>query len=350
MKKFLVSLLFMAFLCAGLFAACANNEEKNTAPQEYSITAESHSGYSLEAPSRAKAGDTVEIIVKTTQDIYVVESVTANTVPCTAGENGVYTFTMPAENVNISVSIGYVQTEILSDGVLSWRNNAPSQIAKAQEGDESWALQYVYFDFSEFMNVSSGNGVEVISLNPDVISQDALSVYSLHKRDDYNGYCDWGSIRIELGKVSLGTAYVALHVKNSSATVIDATIIKKIEVVNYGEIEPEYWDETVKIDLSDVFGKYEGITVQVSDADRQYGAPSNLKTVVPETEVVEFDIEYIVGHNYHINVFFKENEVNNYLRLSESVTGQYASYLDGNLTFTLAGQTIQIDVYDEIFH
>lgn len=60
-----------------------------------------------------------------------VAEVKANDTACTAGGDGTYTFTMPAENVTITVTMQSVQTEIPSDDVLSWRANAPDRIAKA---------------------------------------------------------------------------------------------------------------------------------------------------------------------------------------------------------------------------
>lgn len=345
MKKTLLAALAACLsvcLCFGIFAACGGNEGEETQPAEYTITAESGAGYSVDAPDTAKQGDTVTVTVSVSDELRTVQSVTANGTACTAGTDGKYTFTMPAENVTVAVSLGYIQTEMTSDD-MAFRASTPSQIAKAQEGD-TWADQIIYFDFTEDKNLGDDD-VTVTSLNPDVIPQDAVEDIYLHSTN-MGSMRDYGSFTIDLSQVSLGTAYIAVHAESSSVTRIDATIIMKIEVVNYGEINVETWDETVVIDLSKVFDRHDGITIQISDSDQQYGTTSQTVTAEADQETMSVDIKYVPKHNYRINVYYKDSSTERYVYfdLTESQTGMYAFYDDGNLTFTLPDQQININV------
>ncbi len=345
MKKMILAALAACMcvcLCFGIFAACDDRSGNGEQPAEYTITANNGTGYTVDAPASAKEGDTVTVTVSVSDELRTVQSVTANGTACTAGTDGSYTFTMPAENVTIAVSLGYIQTEMTNDD-MAFRASTPSQIAKARDED-TWAEQLIYFDFTENKNLSK-NDVTVTSLNPNVIPQDAIDEIYLHS-PSMGTMRDYGSFTIDLSKVSLGTAYIAVHAESSSATRIDATIIKKIDVVNYGEIDVETWDETVVLDLSDVFDRYNDITIQISDSDYQYGTTSQLVTVTAEQETMSVDIKYIPGHNYSVNVYYMDSttERNVYFDLTESQTGMYAFYNDGDLTFTLAGQTINITV------
>lgn len=180
MKKMILAALAACMcvcLCFGIFAACDDRSGNGEQPAEYTITANNGTGYTVDAPASAKEGDTVTVTVSVSDELRTVQSVTANGAACTAGTDGSYTFTMPAENVTVAVSLGYIQTEMTNDD-MSFRASTPSQIAKAQEGD-TWARQIVYFDFTENKNLNNDD-VTVTSLNPNVIPQDAIDEIYLH--------------------------------------------------------------------------------------------------------------------------------------------------------------------------
>ncbi len=348
MKKLLAIFSILVCICVSmtLLVACNNNTPPTTEKQTYTITATNGTNYTIQAPEQAKEGETVTLTVKATDAITNIESVKANDTLCTVGTNSKYTFVMPSANVTVTVTTGYVQTEVLTDDVLSWRSNTPSQIAKAQQGDESWARQIVYFDFAEYRNVKNGGEVVVTSLNPDIIPQEALSTPYLHTVDTANGFCDYGSFEIALGKVSTGTAYIALHAVSGTTPSIDATIIKKIEVVNYGEVEVTTWEETVTIDLSNIFDDYQNINISISDSDYQYGTTSNTVNIVADKATVAVPIKYVVGHAYNVTVYIENSGSGSNIQffdLNEVVTAN-ASYVDGMLTFTLIGQNITLTV------
>lgn len=355
-KIFLLAVTAVLTLTLGIFAACGGNGDDNKGKaEEYKITAQNGTDYTVSAPEKAKEGDTVTVTVKITDELKTVKEVKANDTACTAGSEGKYTFTMPAANVTVTVTTGFIQEERLRDAELSWRANAPKQIAKAKEGDESWANQRIYFDFSEDMNLGNGeNTVTVTSLNPEIIPQDALS-FSLHS-SNMGSMVDYGSIEINLGKVALGTAYIAVHAETTSVTPIDATVIKKVEVVNYGEIEVEIWKETLQFDLSSAFDSLEqeyldDLTIQVYDSDHQYGTESLTKQYEVTSESMEIEIDYVPGHQFNVSVYYHQDP--DWPNITEiplldtysggsSVTGFDMVFVDGILTCKLPDGTIKL--------
>lgn len=348
MKKTFGLILTSLCLCLsfGMLAACGGGKKDDNKAQdtEYTITAQSD-GCTFEGlPAQAKEGDKLTFTVSVSDSLKTVEKVMANDTECTFAD-GKYSFTMPAQNVQITATVGYVQKEILSDDVLLWSANTPSQICKAREEDGSWPDQMVHFEFSTPKNVGYEGDVTVTSLNPEIIPQSALTDLYTNKLDNYNGFCDYGSFRISLDEVSLGTAYIAVHAKTSSVTPIDATIIKKIEVVNYGELQEETWQENVEVDLSRVYDEFKdnNIMIQISDRNHLYGTPNRMVTVKATAEVMTVPFTYIPNHNYSITVYYGEGSQTVFFTLSESVSAN-AAYQDGNLVFTQEGAKISIDV------
>lgn len=336
MKKLLIALIA---LCMALPLAACGNETPPPAKTEYTITAADGADYSVDAPATAEEGATVTVTVTGKTVLKTVAEVRANDTACTAGGDGTYTFTMPAENVTITVTMQSVQTEIPSDDVLSWRANAPDRIAKAQE-DDTWAEQYFYFDFSRQTRVDD---LTVTSLNEDVIPADAIE--NACTRGD-GSWADYGYFVVDLSKVSLGTAYIAVQAD-------DMTIIKRVDVVEYGTIEYETWNVSVTFDLSEVFGEgYTDMFIQISDSDAQYGVKESfyVKRDIDE-ETITIPVEYVPGHNYSVAVFYYDEQIKNAnfpipdAVGTGSVTGEgadVARYDSPYLTFTAKGQSITL--------
>lgn len=343
MKKLLIALVA---LCLSLPLAACGNDAPPPAETSYTITAADGADYSVDAPAAAKAGETVTVTVTSKSVLKTVAEVKANDTACTAGGDGAYTFTMPESDVTIAVTMQSVQTEIPADDTLTWRANAPGEIAKAQEGD-TWAEEYFYFDFTEPTHLNGD--VTVTSLNEDVIPADAIE--NLRTEDGSSSYYTVsGYFVVDLSKVSLGTAYIAVQAD-------ERTIIKRVDVVEYGTIELETWDVSVTFDLSNVFGRgYTGMFIQISDSDAPYGAkePFYVKRDIDEEtdeEEITISVKYVPGNNYSVAVFYYDEQIKNAnFPIPDAVgtgivTGEgenVARYDSPYLTFTAEGQSITL--------
>lgn len=348
MKKLFSAVFAALCLCLSLALLCScggkqeSDKEQNT---QYRITAQSDGCTFAGLPAQAKEGETISFSATAENNLQTIDKILAGETECARDTNGTYSFTMPAKDVSLQAVLSWRQEEILKDDVLSWRGNTPSQVCKAQEADADWARQIVYFDFSSPRNVASGGKVTLTSLNPDIIPQSALSEPYLHKSDTANGFCDYGSFEISLGDVSVGTAYIALRAETSSGTPIDATIIKKIEVVEYGNLTEETWTERVEVDLSAVYEQYasQGLKIQISDQDQQYGATLKTVTSSVTADVMTVFIEYVPTHSYAVTVYCGEIPQLTFFSLTECVM-ESASYLDGALLFTRENALISVSV------
>lgn len=91
------------------------------------------------------------------------------------------------------------------------------------------------------------------------------------------------------------------------------TIIKRVDVVEYGTIEYETWTVSVTFDLSKVFGK--GYTRHVypdTDADAQYGVKESfyVKRDIDE-ETTRSPSNHVPGHRYSVAVFYDDGQTLN---------------------------------------
>ncbi len=343
--------LLGALLAAGclLFAACG--EEPVVPPQTYAITAENSADCTLEAPASAEAGQTVTVTAEVRSELKEVSGVFFNGAACTPAGEGTFTFVMPAEAVTLTASAQFVQTEILSDDVLYWDAASPGQIARAREEDASWAGDLFCFRFAEARNLQPSE-ITVTSLNPEVIPDEAIGDLSLHSVN-MGSMRDYGTFRVSLGKVSPGTAYLAVQAKSSSVTRIDAVVIKKVQVVEYGQIVQETWNETVNVDLSQVFDRYQGITVQIYDADAPYSADDFGVTEIADREMMTLTLAYVPGHRYSFSVYYLDKAGKAvFLDLPGEVYGEgsettgFAHYKSPFLTFALPDTSITIAATD----
>ena len=347
MKKMILAALAACMcvcLCFGIFAACDDRSGNGEQPAEYTITANNGTGYTVDAPASAKEGDTVTVTVSVSDELRTVQSVTANGTACTAGTDGSYTFTMPAENVTVAVSLGYIQTEILKGELISWRSDTPAQIAKAREEDASWASYRIYFDFAQTTLLSGNNGATVTTLNPDIIPQDALDDITWTGDGSFK---DSGSILIDVSKINLGTAYIAVNIKSSSPRA-DETIIKKLEVVEYGKVEtPETWNETVILEITnDVWREVSDKTLTLNifvDTMGLYGLPAcsnNFEITEQETTVT---IKYYAGYYFNVQLYYiDDDEKAQSIPLLNTSISQFGKFESPRLSFTLPDASISL--------
>ena len=85
-------------LAGGIFTACDENEQ-------YSISYEQSEAYSVSLNQiTACEGDSIFVNIKINEGL-TIEKVLANNTECSKVGEGVYTFSMPAENVKIKVNV-----------------------------------------------------------------------------------------------------------------------------------------------------------------------------------------------------------------------------------------------------
>lgn len=349
-KKISLILIVITMMLMIGFLLIGCGDKKQASPAQYNINLPTSDLYEISSShTTAQAGQTITLTIILESKVYAITEVLANDIVCEKTDEA-YTFSMPEEDVTIVVNT-QIQEINSDDGVL-WATSAPNQIAKAQEGD-TWADDYIYFNFVE--NVNSPQ-YELVSTDENVIPNDAMSVY--FKDANMGSMKSGGSITIELDKVNLGTTYLIFHVHTSSGGYTDATITKKIEVVEYGQIEVTTWTNTINFDLSSIYDRYENINISISDQNSQYGTESNSVSLKPDNEKVTVDIQYVPGHAYSVSVISGTIGEDGYwdydaiFVINDTIAGSgtgdneedFTRYIDGNLYFIYEGASINLKV------
>ena len=344
-KKISLTLIVITMMLMIGFLLIGCGDKKQASPAQYNINLPTSDLYEISSShTTAQAGQTITLTITLESKVYVITEVLANDIVCEKTDED-YTFSMPEEDVTIIVNT-QIQEINSNDGVL-WAASAPNQIAKAQEGD-TWANDYIYFDFVE--NVNSPQ-YELVSTDENVVPNDAMSIY--FEDANMGSMKSGGSITIELDKVNLGTIYY-----NMNGGYTDATITKKIEVVEYGQIEVTTWKNTINFDLSSIYDRYENINISISDQNSQYGTESNSVSLKPDKEEVSVEIQYVPGHAYYVNVYSGTIGDDGYwdydavFVINDTIAGSgvgddeedFTRYIDGNLYFIHEGASIDLKV------
>ena len=345
MKKLLsIMAVFACVFTAGITMLACGEEPK--APASYNVILPSSSEYTITVDKEAASeGDVVSLEIEVTNIAKEVESVYANEVVCEFVDN-VYSFTMPAEDVTVTVNLqDKTFTEVLVDGQVEWALYNPNQIVTSSA---QYAEDTIYINYTEGVNNPE---VTVTSTNQAVIPDSAIG-------EVLDWDLDMGSMKaysyfdIDLNQVTVGTTYLIINVNSDSVTNVDATIIKKIDVVEQDDLVIDTWSTSLTLDLSRLTS-YMFVNIQVFDWDAQYGSTmQTISTIGSPSEgdgEVTIDIDYIPYHRYRVSVYVNENGANKFFDIDDtqgtgsSISG-YNQYIDGYLTFFEDGGSLTLDV------
>lgn len=279
MKKLCIAIALSLVLVTALvaFAAC---DGTSTEPTYYDITLNSGDNFSVVCSHKnAKAGENVTLTV-TAGEFFEIDTVTANGTACTLNTSGKYEFTMPAQNVTVSVTLK-ASPDMDESDTMVW-SKVCEQLAAVEDGDDTiYTSQTFEVDFGTYgvTNTTNVEGymteVEIYSLNPDVIPNEAIS--GAKATTVVNGwYATGATFDIDLTKISEGTARLVFKEGTRA-------LVKTLEVVDFGEVTPEnLYTEKVIVDMSELKGEYENLRIWITDNDYQIGS------VYKETQFVDF--------------------------------------------------------------
>ena len=345
MKKLLsIMAVFACVFTAGITMLACGEEPKT--PVSYNVILPSSSEYTITVDKEtASEGDVVSLEIEVTNIAKEVESVYANEVVCEFVDN-VYSFTMLAEDVTVTVNLqDKTFTEVLVDGQVEWALYNPNQIVTSSA---QYAEDTIYINYTEGVNNPE---VTVTSTNQAVIPDSAIG-------EVLDWDLDMGSMKaysyfdIDLNQVTVGTTYLIINVNSDSVTNVDATIIKKIDVVEQDDLVIDTWSTSLTLDLSRLTS-YMFVNIQVFDWDAQYGSTmQTISTIGSPSEgdgEVTIDIDYVPYHRYRVSVYVNENGANKFFDIDDtqgtgsSISG-YNQYIDGYLTFFEDGGSLILDV------
>lgn len=353
-----VSLFALSLGIAACGGADDSSDDKGTL---YSIQAPAASDiYTITGlPGGAYEGDTVTFTVTLTDpENSALLGVSADDDELTAGANGSYTFTMPADAVTISVD-ARAFSEVLSDGGVTFDGGNVTTIAKGADDDWYWDddnnMVYCHtfdigLDWGNYTTSLSRN-CEIISSDQSVIPDEAISYMPANYG---NGNMFHGiEVRIDTNKINPGSTWLEMYFQSDNSSSDNGKICVKITVSAEGSVvKAEKWTETV------VFTLNPGIdteTLYFHFRDNDYAASLDSEQdqyfyagdYTVEDNTVTLTIEYVQGHEYSISVGFNDGTGNS-LVLGENVVNGGA-YQEDILTFERTGVTIGITVFNELW-
>ncbi len=357
MKKKLLTVFSVILIIAGLLVACSGGDGGNTGTEkekDYTITGENGAGYTIDLPSSAKEGDTVTVNINVTDEDIFIDTVTANNTECTEKSDGVYTFVMPADNVNVTVKTSEY-SEVRADGMLTMdidvlttiAQNATYPYTSSGLTDGKWRLR-ISVDSPYTTSFSRNSGV--FSSNQDVIPESAIEIETLDGNDLGHGSSSSNvilaaDICIDTAEISTGTTWltISLDSENNSDK---GTLVVKVTVVADGDIKVPTESKTLVVDVS-ALDANDGDSYTMHFYDNNYidggEAPEYFDvTGVVSGGKVEFVFDYATGHKYGIVMSPGEKyDFENRVSIAQSVTGTgtsdlYNGYTSAGLMFWTA--------------
>lgn len=299
-NKFLLALKFVSFL--GVLSITSCNNEIVESKNKYSISYESSEYFTISnLPSEAYEGDTVYFDLSIDSLFFEIDTVMANSIEVNKTNLG-WNFLMPSEDVTITVNLSQVGEYDDENDKLSWPTNTPTIISMASDDDKDSTLDITQ-DLGLGFGISSSNYVTSIketihSSNQDVIPDDAITFKTITSSS--SNIIVGGKLVIDLKKVNEGEAYLYIELKPNNSSL--GKLIKKINVVKYGEVEVETFDVKFKITNESDYNN-EDLFLNISDLNYVYG--SNQKELytyyLKDFLNNEIDFKYAKGHKYYIS-------------------------------------------------
>ena len=326
-SKFVAAILSaVSVISLGVLAACGDGGENGGAPQTYSIQAPGVSElYTVTGLSaNANEGETVNFDVESESVFYTVDTVTVNGAAITPDIFG-YSFTMPAEDVEIEVVMSPVGEYDDPDDHLSWGSSVTGKIPSSGSDDFQIPL---YFD-----GISSGNWITdidatIYSSDEEVIPSTAIEFVPV--RASASTAIIGGYLAVDLSGVGEGETFIYLELDPNNSSL--GTLIKEFSVVPEEQIEAEtmevvftyknntdYADENIFFNIADTAG---GDILTFYSSDFVGG---------------KLTFDYAVGHTYRVTCAYAvyneetgryENMTNLYLNEWEgegAVTGGHSA-------------------------
>lgn len=302
MKKIILSSL--ALISCFSLMACQGKPSSSASAATYSISYDANAAYTVTGlESSYSAGDTVTFNVESNSVFYTIGDVYAGQTKLDEGTTG-YTFTMPSNDVNLSIELVEVgEYDDLSDH-LSWAKSIPSTISTASETDKDSSFPVTQDLGFIFDGISSANYITSIKStievsNESVIPSDAISFKTITASS--SNVIVGGKLVVDLRKVSPGETYIYVNLDPNNSSL--GTLIKKFTVVEYGTIPVETMNVTFHFENNSKFSN--NVFLNLTDMQYIYG---NEVTLTPTATIYLDDIKentytfkYIVGHTYRVS-------------------------------------------------
>lgn len=305
MKK--LSFIFASIVpILGALALTACDDGEPSTPTTYDISYTEDDRYTVsELETEAEEGDLVNFKVESNSVFYEIDKVSFNGTTITEDEFG-YSFTMPAEDVTITIDLTPITEYDDPDDYLSWDDSVLDEISTASDSDKevSWDVEQTLaldFDMAKFGSYNTEIDAEFLSSNEGVIPASALSFEAVTGNMD--NLIKGGNIIVDLKQINPGTASIYFSFDSNNAS--EAHLIRTFTVTEYGKIELDTIEPTFEVENNTKYDDVENITISFTDLNYVYGSNApEYKSVTLEKVLdanYQFTITYALGHSYQIS-------------------------------------------------
>lgn len=323
----------------------------------FAITVTASDDYEIiPSATSAAAGTDITLTVSSKSADKLVTAVKMNGANLNLSKrDGVYAFTMPANDVVLSAEVKTL-TEVRSDGMAVFAESNLTSIAKNANYnsdsffDKNWGLD-VTFVGAYYMTILKS---EIVSTAQNVIPDSAITVKN--KTQSTSNVITGAKILIDTEKISVGTAWLVMDFASGNVSSDKGSLAVKITVCEYGEVYVETMRETLVFDISGAGASDGQYTVRISDEDHIDGSTAGASpfkdyTLNAVDGKVSVTFDYVAGHKYWIRI--TEGSADDYQTAltieAESASG--AVYTGdgeypgtGRLTFTTPGTELTLTV------
>lgn len=354
MKKWITAVLaaLLALSVSAAFVACGDGETpggdggngENTDTKSYTVTKTESDLYDYGwSTTTATAGTAAYVEVTPEYEAVSIAAVYYNGQACTkdAENEERYNFTMPAEDVTITVETDLIPNT--EDNFVKWSEDADTA---GRTDDSSWQINFEFDVRSSFW----GAKVNLYTMDETVIPQDALS-YELEKNS--GGIFTNGWISIDCDKIAVGSTKIGILIKSTN-TGSTALLVTAVTVSDPPQKRPvDTWTETVvfqpfSVDTENLYIQFKDLTYDETLDAPQYqmfydpNKWSDRDTwTLNEDNMIEVQFEYVPDHEYSVTVgYLGETKT---IRINETFA-TYAEYKNDKLTFDREGGSIQFSL------
>lgn len=355
-KIILVTVLVVCMIISAVAVSACNDGGSNPqTPASYTVTAQSGEGYTVSVPATAKAGDMVSVEVSVSSDDVRIVAVKANGTDCEVGADGKYSFTMPAENVTVTVQTEKL-TQVDSDGVFAMGSNAMTTVAMGGMYPDNFFDEHVWklrVELTKRIYMTLlGKDSYVRSSNGSVIPENAITFETVTDSENQSNEIIAVDVCIDTDLISAGTTWLEIFIKNGNNSSYKGTLMQKITVVEYGAIEIAKAKKTVVVDVSDFAAEGDVYNMRFSDNDYIDGGDSaefvDCTAIVTDGKLV-FEFDYALMHKYNIGLNKGDvYDFENLLGIMQSVNGGVNDVYDGYSVYGLmfwTADSIELEAY-----
>lgn len=268
-----------------------------------------------------------------------------------------------------SPSAPEIWTEKLADGGLKFVG--PDQVSLPDAAHEYGRYTFAMPLACDWQNTTSIDIIELRSSDASIIPNDNQTISLSNEINTSTGLVENVAIDIKRANIlKAGTVFIKAHLKSANVS-SEATIVKKLKVVPFGEVTRTTYHETLKLDWSALtLTDIKSVNFQISDGDFEYGLKNpNITDTSKEyqdfwqyelkdetTPKKDITFSYFEGHRYGLIFQVSQTtgtqvnyEIANVVGEGSATTGfnQYKNYY---LSFVKDNSTLALTVTTKIYH